>query len=129
MIELDELRKYGHECCARIDDAIEEHVARIEQAIADRYMELPLDADGVPWHIGDAVDGHGTVQSMGLNCYGWHFVGVENAIDPAIHRHVKPDTIEDVLADFAAEVENGNNTYETARRYAERIERMVRDDR
>ena len=101
----------------------------IEQAIADRYMELPLDIEGRPWHIGDKVGGgHGVVKEMCLTERGWHFCGI-TAIDPSLHAHAKPDTIEDVLADFAAEVENGNNTYETARRYAELIERMVRDDR
>lgn len=27
----------------------------IEAEIAEHYMELPVDADGEPWHIGDAV--------------------------------------------------------------------------
>ena len=39
-------------------------------------------------------------------------------------RHAKPRTLEDVLADFAAEVENGRNHIETARRYADELREM-----
>lgn len=76
----------------------------IEREIAERYVELPVDADGVPWHIGDMVEGHGKVHSLDLNCHGWSFFGVENAIDPAIHRHAKPRTIVDVLRDAGVSV-------------------------
>lgn len=76
----------------------------IEREIAERYVELPVDADGVPWHIGDMVEGHGKVQSLDLNCHGWAFFGVENAIDPAIHRHAKPRTVEDAARDFVNSV-------------------------
>lgn len=31
----------------------------IEAEIAERYMELPLDADGVPIHVGDKMQYHG----------------------------------------------------------------------
>lgn len=97
----------------------------IEREIAERFVELPLDADGVPWHIGDMVEGHGMVHSLDLNRHGWAFFGMENAIDPAIHRHAKSRTIVDVLADFAAEVEQGRNTIETARKYADELREMM----
>lgn len=97
----------------------------IEREIAERYIELPVDADGVPWHIGDTVEGHGMVRSLDLNRYGWAFFGVENAIDPALHRHAKPRIVEDVLADFAAEVEQGRNTFETARKYADELRELM----
>ena len=104
--------------------AAERALDEIEREVADRYIALPVDADGVPWRIGDTVDGHGQVWSMGLNKHGWHFVGL-TAIDPGIHRHAKPRTIVDVLADFAAEVEQGRNTIETARKYADEIRELM----
>lgn len=97
----------------------------IEREIAERYIELPVDADGVPWHIGDTVEGHGKVHCMDINRHGWAFFGIENAIDPALHRHAKPRTVEDVLAGFAAEVEQGRNTIETARKYADELRELM----
>lgn len=99
----------------------------IEREVADCYIALPVDMEGVPWHIGDVVDGHGVVRSMDLNRHGWSFLGL-TAIDPAIHRHGKRRTTVDVLADFAAEVERGRNDYETARRYADEIRELLEVD-
>ena len=82
----------------------------IEREIAKRYIELPVDADGVPWHIGDTVEGHGKVQSLDLNRHGWAFFGVENAIDPALHRHAKPRTVEDAARDFVNSVVTFNGS-------------------
>ena len=63
------------------------------------HVELPKDADGVPWHIGDVTENGQTVSAMGLNKHGWHFVGTVNDIDPAIHRHHHPDTWERIIED------------------------------
>lgn len=68
----------------------------LERDVEERYLKLPVDADGVPWHIGDVIEGHGELRCMSINCYGWTFVS-STAINPSIHRHVKPRTIEDVL--------------------------------
>ena len=117
MESVDKLRGYCDKL-ARVDDncVSAEYVAErcaidvrgmadaIEREVAERYMELPVDADGVPWHIGDMVEGHGKVHSLDLNRHGWSFFGVENAIDPAIHRHAKPRTVEDAARDFVNSV-------------------------
>lgn len=99
----------------------------IEREIAERYVELPVDMDGVPWHIGDVVDGHGMVRSLDLNCHGWSFFGMENAIDPAIHRHAKPRTVEDVLREFAQGVQGQNADFAdlAAKQYAEEIRELL----
>lgn len=72
----------------------------IEREIAERYMELPVDAGGVPIHIGDRMrldNGHeGEVWLIGAFdimmsdhlCFDW-----------AMSHHVKPRTLEDVLLD------------------------------
>lgn len=92
----------------------------IEREIAERYMELPVDADGVPIHCCDRMrldNGHeGEVWLIGVfdimmsdhTCFDW-----------AKSHHVKPRTIEDVLRDM--EGMRGNNaTYEdVVRRCAE----------
>ena len=61
------------------------------------WVELPKDADGVPWHVGDRTESGQTIQAMGLNKHGWYFVGTVNDIDPRIHRHHHAPTVEDVL--------------------------------
>ena len=122
----DELREYAHDCCARIDDDIHAIADRIDAEheawrrgcvfyepernyckVHDEgdmaelgYVRLPVDADGVPWHIGDRTESGQTIQAIGLNKHGWHFVGTVNDIDPSIHHHYKPPTVEDVLSEM-----------------------------
>lgn len=75
------------------------------------WVELPRDADGVPWHIGDRTESGQTIEAMGLNRYGWHFVGTVNEIDPAIHRHCHTLTVKDVLREFADGIEGQNDEF------------------
>lgn len=74
-------------------------VADLEKA---GFVKLPVDADGVPWYIGDVTENGQTIEAMGLNRHGWHFVGTVNEIDPAIHRHHHPDTWERIIEDATA---------------------------
>ena len=106
--------------------AAEKAIAAIEAEIAERYMELPVDADGVPIHQYDKVEIDGlptpvdVIEIAPIYTYCGAAVGC-----PLEHvRHVKPRTVEDVLADFAAEVENGHNDIETARRYADELREL-----
>jgi hypothetical protein len=82
----------------------------IEHEISERYMLLPVDANGVPIHVGDEVM-YGVGQAL-------HYVfavsedaaWLNNSANPPIVnlqeftasqcRHVKPRTIEDVLEEF-----------------------------
>lgn len=89
----------------------------IEAEIAERYMELPLDADGVPIRPREEVStGMGDNGPIGHLEYWYpnHWVAVIEykpgqftRYDPAAIRHVKPRTLEDVLQnliDAAAEI-------------------------
>ena len=67
------------------------------------YTALPVDADGIPWHVGDMTENGNVVNGMTIDFHGWHFTGTRNDIDPAIHRHYVPKpTVEDVLREFVA---------------------------
>jgi hypothetical protein len=95
-------------------DTIEGVFNAIEAEIAERYIELPMDADGVPIHIGDSLasDEYGGERFVcfGLNVDGksgknYWTVGMdynsysntsEYASAMRCH-HVKPRTVEDVL--------------------------------
>lgn len=87
-------------------DAFDAGCDEIEREVADRYMLLPVDADGVPIHCGERMrldNGHeGDVWLIGVfdimmsdhTCFDW-----------AKSRHVKPRTLEDVLAEYRLEAD------------------------
>lgn len=93
-------------------DELYEIADEIEAEIAERYMLLPVDADGVPIRCGDkihrttsAVDN--VVKVIGVSEREFFFNG-PNFMEPGIKKNVcnavrhVPRTIEDVLADFAS---------------------------
>ena len=102
--KLREWAKYYH--------GIADYADEIEREIADYYMKLPLDADGVPIHEGDEV----IVTSWGERVYKVYAVSESRVVLPKADgtgfcgsvpkycRHVKPRTIEDVLHEFAEAV-------------------------
>lgn len=57
MREIDELRNAVDDGLVSVHDAGKAfgYLNGIEAALAERYVELPTDADGKPWHIGDMV--------------------------------------------------------------------------
>ena len=108
----------------------------IEAEIAERYMELPVDADGMPIHMGDAVEGEllddstvkGTVCAFHLYDDEPNSVYIHVNVDGGgwtikelrltrCH-HVKQRTVEDVLRDFVneAEWEQSPDSYEEIER-------------
>ena len=90
---------------ARLGSEFREHVDAIEGEVAERYVDLPIDADGIPWHVGDMTENGNVVNGMTIDFHGWHFTGTRNDIDPAIHWHYVPKpTVEDVLRDYASRI-------------------------
>ena len=81
----------------------------IEAEIAERFMELPVDADGVPIHLGDLLVrrnddphvcraiGRLSLDVMDEHCNWWRSESF---------RHVKLRTVEDVLEDFLADYDD-----------------------
>lgn len=108
-------------------------VDKVEAEIEERYMELPVDADGVPIRVGDKLeyreltfDAFSVAEDVVFRECG--FESGRYTVDVYDHsdvRHHNPRTLEDVLADFAAEVENDRNTIETARKYADEIRELM----
>jgi len=120
-------------------------IADIEAEIAERYMELPVDADGVPIRIGDMLecnangyDGKFEVFAVGAGVViGNHDIEfVTRHPTDWFHvarycRHVKPRTVEDVLCDMIHEYACTDMTTEqTAAKYAAELRDLleVRDD-
>lgn len=76
----------------------------------DRWVELPVDADGVPIHVGDELDGlhyeDGTVTGIQLGAEGRAMVAIRpngwdtsTWRDPEEYRHHQPDTWERIIKD------------------------------
>mgnify|MGYP006874814270 CR=1 FL=1 len=92
----------GYAIADRIDAG---HRAALEKlAVAadedrDGWVELPKDADGVPWHVGDVNENGRTITTMCLTAHGWHFSNIQNDINPSLHRHHQPDTWERIIED------------------------------
>ncbi|MBR3223822.1 MAG: hypothetical protein IKF78_00680 [Atopobiaceae bacterium] len=98
----------------------------IEQEIAERYMELPVDAEGVPIHLGDMVEGEllfdnatvkGTVTTYHIHSDdepGTVYIKVKPTENTwtikelrfTRCRHVKQRTLEDVLASYRFDAQN-----------------------
>ena len=116
------IRGYG-ECHAELMEGNEAIAADLEKA---GWVRLPVDADGVPWHLGDVTESGNTITAMGFNRHGWYFTGVPNDIDPSVHRHYHAQTVEDVLREFAERVCNSGHQWgldanATIAEYAERL--------
>lgn len=102
---------------------------KVEREIAERYMELPVDADGVLIRLGDTlreVDDSVPMKVTSLTFY-------EDCVDvnacgmnPNLLRHVKPRTIEDALREFASQ-QHGITTEENdalLAKYADELRNM-----
>ena len=114
MESTDKLRKYIRAFVkGSMETDLTDLADEIEREIAERYMELPVDADGVPVKLGDTI---GEVDNR--DRYTFTVEGYTSALPDGIGelmlvdehddcwyptkcRHVKPRTIEDVLRDFA----------------------------
>ena len=74
----------------------------------DGWVRLPVDAYGVPIHVGDVMDNivcpsvHREVTGVGVECfYGWdEGNGRYSQFDVACYRHHHAPTVEDVLREF-----------------------------
>lgn len=129
--------------CARAEEIADE----IEREIAEKYMELPVDADGVPIHLGDMVEGEllfdnatvkGTVTTYHIHDDdepGTVYVRVKPTEDTwtikelrfTRCRHVKPRTVEDVLVEFYgkfAKAKYGEDS-EVLSHYADEIRELL----
>ena len=106
---LEEMRKYVSDWWAP-DEAVNKDVNRfadeIQAEVDGRFMELPLDADGVPIRVGDKMElSKGRVGKV-VAVSDLQFTARVSAREEKpvcqahLHHHVKPRTLEDVLQDL-----------------------------
>ena len=113
---------------------VSEMLRDIQAEVDSGYMKLPVDADGVPIHVGDEMENgeyRGKVTDMSWDGHFWHVYHGSIAIAPCDYTHVKQRTVEDVLCDMIHEYACTDMTTEqTAAKYAAELRDLleVRDD-
>lgn len=120
-------------------DALGGCIAEIEREVSERFVELPVDAEGVPIHVGDCLqlgDTHGKVVALtycpanGKLPWEWQ-CDTGDWYNTAFAYHYKPRTLEDVLAAFAAELHSDRidsldrRIERCAARYADEIREVL----
>lgn len=90
----------------------------IEAEIAERFMELPIDADGVPIHVGETVYGKYIRGNPEYIVSGFDFdtkhdqwnikIGAASSASQGLLSHVKPRTLEDVMTEYEELAANQN---------------------
>ena len=79
----------------------------IEREIAERYQLLPVDADGVPIHVGDRMvgdcpSGKHVCGDVSAVCDGWFLLdNVSFKLRGEYMHHVKPDPLKELLDDVS----------------------------
>ena len=96
----------GHSKTSIKQDDVLNFCERIKQEVDERYMLLPVDADGVPIQVGDELHGEHAkpirrVIAVGNGEYICDCQVVRHA---NLYHHVKPRTVEDVLHELLDDV-------------------------
>lgn len=104
---LERLREFASECAGGLGgDFLSITADEIEAEIERDYMKLPVDADGVPVHVGDTMTlAHGKsceVVAVSETQFTANKLGSPKVVCHAnLHRHVKPDTLKELLDDVS----------------------------
>ena len=102
-------------------------IDELEAEIADNYMRLPCDADGVPIRVGDELEGDFIVDYVSPH---WVLAVGRSAKHKDSCHHVKPRTLEDVLRDYACDFADSNGPdydEEITRHYADEIRELMKE--
>ena len=110
---------------------VRELLDAIEREVDGRFMELPVDADGVPLHLNDEVCSLVTERTYFVTGVADGAVQIDfyaTWLDADSLRHVKPKlrTVEDVLREFAEQAEKGKYSNDMVAKYAAEL-RMAGD--
>lgn len=108
---LKKLREYADDVCSKRDQReLRQYIDELEAEVNDNYMRLPMDADGMPIHVGDVMcsagireKGHRVIVSALFEDGFVEYGSVNGFIGPLLQEdwvHVKPRTLEDVIAEY-----------------------------
>ena len=117
----DELRDWAHgftEPYKRNEQQLLAIADRIDAALAERYVELPKDADGVPIRVGDVMR-DGTVTCIRDAGKGWEIVlDYWGSHQPCDVTHHHEPTVEDVLQKLLEQAVGYSDAHTTVALYA-----------
>lgn len=123
MESIEKLRDCTWVGAGKVDDYLD----AIEAEIAEKYMKLPCDCEGVPIHVGDYLQlaesrGH-VIALTYCPCnelpWEWQCDSDGDWYNTKFTHHAKPRTVEDVLADYARDLASDRTDS-----YEHRIERL-----
>ena len=130
--ELDVCGCDQDEClCCEVPRKVRDVLDEIEREIAERYMELPVDADGVPIKPGDVMMDYKTprnVVAVAPDSFMMDGYETDSFYRPGLaknHRHVKPDPVKDLLKEFEVIVRERGACFSDFDEYAARIREAV----
>lgn len=121
-------------------ELMREQYGEIEREIAERYMPLPVDADGVPIRVNDWIevydkkpsDKRQRVEAVATHSVFWWEKDGCHWTQGFMCRHANPRTIEDVLIDamqFGFSSHAGDDVTNKAREFAAEIRKLMEVDR
>lgn len=128
----------AHALIDRIDAAYQREVDAAREtmfSMPNHRVALPLDADGIPIHLGDEMctvdtpEYHSPVEFMTLTEKGWMMINGDD-VGPSELRHWDAPSIENLLNEFANRIDKSGHLWglyadETVAEYAERIREAV----
>jgi hypothetical protein len=95
-------------------DELNAKIECLEDELA-HCIELPKDADNVPWHVGDRDEDGNVVTQLRLSSDGWYAVtDGPSAFHPEQRRHHHAPTVEDVLTEFGIDWEHESDCEDRA---------------
>ena len=81
--------------------AFDRELEALEREIAERYMELPLDADGVPCKPGDKLADKDGIPFFIKSVSSFRVYDEDGSwVDPSFCGHVKSDPVKELLEEF-----------------------------
>ena len=125
----DDLWSCANGCSGDLSLALKSISNRIDKAVKNEYIELPKDADGVPVHVGDWIYWHvghkaKVVAVTSDDVYWWEEDGCHWCHSVEVRHYHKP-TVEDVLWEFANEVQTCFDTVDTIAEYAKKLREAI----
>lgn len=111
----------------------------LEQADPDTHMNLPVDVDGVPIHLGDELCGYGhpdggvycqAIVNESIILVGETSIAYKDWLlwDTADCRHRHKSTVEELLFEFGKICQDGYDIGNSIHEYAEKIREAMADE-
>lgn len=128
----DELREWAYVHCG---GGCAEYLGMLADRIDRETIELPMDAYGVPVHIGDTVwecasGTEITVRNLRMNTYKrWVISAGSGLLYAALEiTHERPDSLKYIADDIEARIGTGAIDGPTLRKWVERIRKFAKED-